>query len=629
MAELSKLFGTFRAEWLEGQLYVLFTEPEYFPELISSVRPCVLVGGRGTGKTTVLRGLSYEGQFALHRSAVDTVKTMSNVGLYYRADTNVVTAFRGIELTEDEWRKRFSHYFNLVMCDLIIKYLQWYEENTHFVVTLNETACRRITRSLNLETTVSLSSLGSRIDDAKIDFEAYINNVVDEPTPRLSVQSVPVQVLISEVHKILEFSNKTFIFLIDEFENFEDYQQRVVNTLIKHSGHYYSFKIGVRELGWRRRDTLNEHEQLIHPADYAIIDVVERLNISTFRKFAYNVCMERISKLPSAPDTIKTDVRVAFPGFTEDEEAVALGIKPAAEKIMSELKGICSKSDYALVETLTPLQIYFIGYWSRNNGGRLADTWLDFIQHRDIWDTRYGNYKHAMLYTINEKKRGIRKYYAGWDTLTLLAGGNIRFFVELFYESFLVHLSQGNNLSHPVSQAHQTEAAQNVGERYLSEIEGLSNDGAKLKKLVLSLGRIFQVMAAQPSGHAPEVNQFTLVKAKLASISNADTIQQRAASLINSSVMNLALIRTVGNKLGRETPETKDYLYMLHPIFNAFFVFSYRRKRKMPLTVDRFVGLVDQPQETIRQILSQRNREEEEDLPTQLLLWERFYNDAS
>jgi hypothetical protein len=102
IAELNKLFGTFRAEWLEGQLYDLFTEPEYFPELISTVRPCVLVGGRGTGKTTVLRGLSYEGQFALRNNDIIAMKMMSNIGLYYRADTNVVTAFRGVELTEDE-----------------------------------------------------------------------------------------------------------------------------------------------------------------------------------------------------------------------------------------------------------------------------------------------------------------------------------------------------------------------------------------------------------------------------------------------------------------------------------------------------------------------------------------------
>jgi hypothetical protein len=63
--QLSHLFGSYKAEWLKEQLFDLFTEPTYFPEL-QTARPCILVGGRGTGKTTVLRSLSYDGQFALN-----------------------------------------------------------------------------------------------------------------------------------------------------------------------------------------------------------------------------------------------------------------------------------------------------------------------------------------------------------------------------------------------------------------------------------------------------------------------------------------------------------------------------------------------------------------------------------
>src|SRR6266496_3913877 len=80
---LGRFFGGYRAEWLKEQLFELFTEPSYFPELLTE-RPCVLMGGRGTGKTTVLRALSYDGQYKLRGERDDKVADWPFFGCYYR-----------------------------------------------------------------------------------------------------------------------------------------------------------------------------------------------------------------------------------------------------------------------------------------------------------------------------------------------------------------------------------------------------------------------------------------------------------------------------------------------------------------------------------------------------------------
>src|SRR5690348_8206849 len=126
---LSRLLGLYKAEWLNGELFELFTEPGYFGSL-ETTRPCVLMGGRGTGKTTVLRGLSYEGQFALAGEDPVKVQQWTYFGLYYRVNTNRVTAFRGPELTEDKWCTYFGHYVNLVFCQLMLEFCLWYERTT-------------------------------------------------------------------------------------------------------------------------------------------------------------------------------------------------------------------------------------------------------------------------------------------------------------------------------------------------------------------------------------------------------------------------------------------------------------------------------------------------------------------
>jgi len=86
----------------------------------------------------------------------------------------------------------------------------------------------------------------------------------------------------------------------------------------------------------------------------------------------------------------------------------------------------------------------------------------------------------------------------------------------------------------------------------------------------------------------------------------------------------LALVRNTGSKL-TDDADTKDYDYMVHPIFSAFFAFSYRHKRKMLLTNFEFLGLIQSPHETIRQLLARQNRLDDEPLPEQSVLFESYY----
>ena len=169
----------------------------------------------------------------------------------------------------------------------------------------------------------------------------------------------------------------------------------------------------------------------------------------------------------------------------------------------------------------------------------------------------------------------------------------------------------------------QTLAAQETGRANLTELEGMSVRGAQLTKLLLGLGRVFGIMAASPEGHAPEVNQFEVV-----GTSDRPTQQDEISTLLTAAVMHLALARHSGSKLGGEG-ETRDWDYMVYPIYAPFFNFSYRRKRKMHLTPDQVLALVDSHRRAIHQILAASNRSPEEPLPEQLRLFEMFYAESN
>lgn len=624
LAALNTSFGGLRAEYFHDELFGLFTQPSYWPELMSA-RPCMLVGGRGTGKTTVLRGLSYQGQSHLNDSRVDD---WTYIGLYWRIDTSVVRAFRGAGIDEEAWVRLFSHYTNLVFVQLVLEFFGWYEHETDHPIGFDPRGLSRAATALHVPRAQTLTEFSESLKDSMIDFEAYINNVGGSPFPQLSMPGRPLKLLLDALQNEPRLAGKRFFFLLDEYENLENYQQRVINTLIRHSGDsLYTFKIGMRETGHREQSTLNPDEQLIEPADYAYIDIAYFLREHDFAAFASRVCTERLARMSPSPDRIPS-IAELLPPLSESREAELLGIdgrnRQIRERLLSEGADI---DEIAHFDSLNPLEAYLIGFWANSHTQKSNREWLDDRRMSPKkWETRLGNYQHSMLFTLRTKVRGPRKFYSGWNTYVQLAEGNIRYLLQLVTEALQSHIRDGGTLAKPVSFEIQTFAAQEVGRRNLQQLQGLAAEGAQLTRLVLGLGRIFQVMAANPDGHAPEVNQFR-IKWPTGFGNGTSNDTER---LLSAAVMHLAVIRFTGDKMAAASGETRDYDYQLHPIFSPFFVYSHRRKRRMTLAAQDLLLLTSSPAATIRQILRQSSRDPsvaQGPLPDQLALFGEFFNE--
>ena len=614
--KLADLFSGYRAEWISERVFELFTEPSYFPQLTTS-HPCFLVGGRGTGKTTVLRCLSYEGQAALRqRDTVSDGKEANYVGMYYRANTNRVRAFEGDELDLPVWNRVFAHYINLEFCGLILDFLQWYETTHDAPVALSHQALAKISASLLLdEDTQTISELSDCLELSRLRFEASINNVSDAADLGLTLQAAPIDILMGEVRLLPQFASKHFFFLIDEYENFSGEQQRVINTLVKHCGELYSFKIGVRELGFRERSTLNKDERLSHPADYDLIDITRELS-GRFSEFATSVCASRLAQVIGDVPSL----RPLLPELTPEDEARILGVEHMVERLHDNVAMTADRSE--LVDWLRraePLEAFTVSLRAQAEGRSLSEKLSDILGNPKKWKEEYGNYKHAYLFAIRKGKRGIRKYFCGWRVYCLLAGSNIRFLLELVDQAFNHHLDEGGDLREPVSPDLQTKAAQLTGQVNLRELEGLSLEGAKLTRLLLGLGRVFQVMAEDPVGHTPEVNQFHMAPG-----SEDSSMRATVEGMLDEGIMHLALVRFSASKL-QQPSNLRDYDYTIHPIFSAFLGFGYRRKRKVALRDRDLNALVNTPSAAITEIVGRQNRTGQSGLPEQLNMFAEYY----
>ena len=258
---------------------------------------------------------------------------------------------------------------------------------------------------------------------------------------------------------------------MDEYENLEGYQQSVVNTLIKHCGGLYSFKVGVKELGVKERSTLNDSEELVHPADYRRINISDELTRGDFGRFAADVCRSRLQEAVGSGESVPGMPEV-FPGVTAEKEAELLGVSGALEKAVRE----SSVTESAVGDfeewrrSVEILEAYTLVVRAGAEGKTLDEKLAEARANPRRWRQQYENYRHSYLFTIKRGKRGIRKHYAGWDTLCRLAASNVRYMLELVERALERNLDDGGGPLGPVSAEVQTKAAQYVGKARLREV---------------------------------------------------------------------------------------------------------------------------------------------------------------
>jgi len=609
------LFGNYKAEWLGERIFDLFRAPTYFPDL-ERPKPCVLIGGRGTGKTTVLRSLSYEGQFAINKDT-NTADSWAYYGFYYRVNTNRVTAFQGPELSPEQWRKLFGHYLNIILCQQVIRFLVWFEKLYPDLDSLTPDLCVDVCRSLNISEANNVEGMQSVLKQALIEFESLLNNIKSENDLKLSMQGAPLDILFEGLKKLPHFENKHFFFLIDEYENFLDDQQVIVNTLMKHASSDYTFKIGVRELGWRKRYTLAGTEELNSPADYVRVDIAEVLGKEEFRKFAQEVCDARLEHLLGS--SFDNNIIELFPNLAAEEEAELLGAGKIADRIRRNVAIVPDERIATEAAALSDLELILLQDRATQQDSSIEQVLRERRSNPEAWQNYVDNYRYATLFQIADGAAPIRKLYCGWTTFTTLSASNIRYLLELVDHTFREHEKAGGRKGKKLSPKTQTLAAQAVGKKNLFELEGY-REGALLVKLVLGLGRVFGIMARQPSKHSPEQNQFCFpVHAE---------INPEVGKLIESAVMHSALVRTLSNKLDKH--DARSYDYALHPIFSAFFWVSHRRKRKVTIEPSDLMTLVSRPRRGISIILNKHDRPAHDDhLQGQLRLFgEHLIGDA-
>jgi hypothetical protein len=270
-----------------------------------------ILGGKGTGKTHLLRYHSY--QVARQRdpnvSGVALLKKYKYLAVFLRATGLDATRFEAGSLESHQWQQLFGVYLELRLVELVLDALCDIK-HTSPAETLDDSAfIEHMSRSVNdidAAGCTNLEAFSEWVVMTRRSIDDAINNAAF--TGRLDIRipfaigslALQTSVAIGKWNKSL--SEISLIYLIDEIENFSVSQQQVVNSLIRYSEGRATFRVTGRLYGRKTFATLAGGEENREGAEFKTTNLDDILRENhKFPEFSRKFVAKRLSAAGIVP----------------------------------------------------------------------------------------------------------------------------------------------------------------------------------------------------------------------------------------------------------------------------------------------------------------------------------------
>ena len=245
---------------------------------VTSPMARIIRGGKGTGRTHAMRHFSAHVQ-AIRGGDDHTVQVRKDgvLGIYVLCSGLDASRFRGSALTSDAWQALFCQYADLWLAQATLEAFCTVTEKNPPSSAI-EAAITADVRDLILTDDIgsgtSLTDLREDLYGIQREIDKAVNNAPlypDRP-PRPTITTT-LAALVFGIPRALRkhyepLRDVTFLYLIDEFENFDVPQQQYINSLVREKEPGTSFMIGVRTFGLKTLFTLDGREENKHGSEF-------------------------------------------------------------------------------------------------------------------------------------------------------------------------------------------------------------------------------------------------------------------------------------------------------------------------------------------------------------------------
>lgn len=610
-----------RAEEFGFDLFQDFVIPPIFETLDfnKSAKSKIFIGGRGCGKTMLLRYLSHQTTFSGLKKEISK-QEVENIGLYWKVDTHVVYQLQKRGLESDIWESAFEHLITIVLSLELIKSLESIADSNYSdfsKANLSNIKFGKLLEPFKITKDCDITDLKKHLKSELSNFHFWLRNVRKGICPQFLPKLLFVSLVEHVKSEVKGLENSNFNIYIDEYENLVEYQQRIVNTWVKHSENPIIFHLAMKRNAFKIRNTIG-NESLSNVHDYRIHDLEENfINHKDFMVFSAEILIYRLqsqsdlikekfdSDLLKDPEKyqlrkdekyqnqILSIVERIFP--TRSHKDLANDISKDAKlnkRINEKLKQILELRR----SELSPSDFIF------NTDMRVTLVCLSLLYREKISPNK-------LLIEVEKEKKGLKSkfssstgwvsnnfigsyllfysslnrvcpLYTGFRTYCIMSNGNIRHLTELCHKAFLRASDKNSSDSivdiWNVEILDQANASKQASTTFLNEIKTFGRHGNKLHTFTLRLGALFSLAQKNKKQSEPEQNHF--------SVSGGSTqIGEEFTELIGEALKWSVLFEQKSTKMkASHNPELKEYV--LNPIYAPYFHISYRKKRKLEIS---------------------------------------------
>lgn len=571
-----------------------------FPGLDGSAKPVVVEGGRGSGKTMFFQCNSWRQILSQLRKNGKAVPALFSeydfVGIYYRVDTTFVSSMCNREA--DNWDAIFETYLSICIIQEILDLIDAASKDMVIDESTLSQFVSNFSKRMNGNSKVDSLRAFRRETDLYLDIiEDKINGL--NSSSEINLRWVNAHRIIRDMCVACnELFQKELLFkiFIDEYETLQEYQQKIINTLIKHSTLPVIFNIGLRPQGMKTSETISQTETIEAPHDYEPLTLGLE-DVQTYPEILKEICKKRIAlgkEIGKIPSSASEEIEYYLGSYSLDYElekikqsSISLPHLKKLKALIQELgeqEGLASSEIEKYVSTLcdrAPVLNSRLHYAllckQTPYTPTLRDLYACYTQNNSRYNDWLHNRKFGIIFLLCKETKREKMYY-GFEVYTALSSNIVRYFLELCEQAFKIAFLSGYSWDSTISPEIQTEAARYVSEYKVIDIAGYEPYGRELRIFTQYLGQIFYRLHTSEdiTLGEPEPNHFNTKDLSLS---------PETKKLLSSAIMWNVLQEgePTKRKQSKLSPETVDFY--INKIYVPYFGISYRNQRKIQLDV--------------------------------------------